>query len=86
MANIKSSKKRVLINERNRRRNKSVKTTVKTAMRKFREAAAAGDREKAVELERAATRELDKAAKKGVIHRNQAANKKSSMARQLNQL
>ncbi|NYH79744.1 small subunit ribosomal protein S20 [Actinopolyspora biskrensis] len=86
MANIKSSKKRVLINERNRRRNKSVKTTVKTAMRKFREAAAAGDKEKATELERAATRELDKATKKGVIHRNQAANKKSSMARQLNQL
>ncbi|PRW64149.1 30S ribosomal protein S20 [Actinopolyspora mortivallis] len=86
MANIKSSKKRILINERNRRRNKAVKTSVKSAMRKFREAAAAGDREKAAEMERAASRALDKAAKKGVIHRNQAANKKSSMARQLNQL
>ncbi|WP_019855050.1 30S ribosomal protein S20 [Actinopolyspora mortivallis] len=86
MANIKSSKKRILINERNRRRNKAVKTSVKSAMRRFREAAAAGDREKAAEMERAASRALDKAAKKGVIHRNQAANKKSSMARQLNQL
>ncbi|GAB3544664.1 small subunit ribosomal protein S20 [Actinopolyspora lacussalsi] len=86
MANIKSSKKRVLINERNRLRNKSVKTSMKTAMRRFREAAATGDKEKAAEMERAATRLVDKAAKKGVIHRNQAANKKSSMARQLNQL
>ena len=50
------------------------------------EAAAAGDKEKAIELQRAASRALDKAASKGVIHRNQAANKKSALARRVNQL
>ncbi len=86
MANIKSAAKRIRTNEENRRRNKSVKSSVKTAIRKFREAAATGDKDKALELQRAAARSLDKAASKGVIHKNQAANKKAAMARRTNQL
>jgi small subunit ribosomal protein S20 len=86
MANIKSQIKRIKTNEKARLRNKSVKSSVKTAIRKFREAAEAGDKEKAVELLRDASKKLDKAASKGVIHANQAANKKSAMAKRANSL
>ena len=86
MANIKSQIKRIRTNEAARQRNKAVKSSVKTAIRKFREAADAGDKDKAVELLRAAGRQLDKAASKGVIHINQAANKKSAMAKRANQI
>ncbi|MCI2416322.1 30S ribosomal protein S20 [Saccharopolyspora sp. K220] len=86
MANIKSQLKRIKTNEKNRLRNKAVKSSAKTAIRKFREAADAGEKEKAIELQRAASRALDKAASKGVIHKNQAANKKSALARRANQL
>ena len=81
MANIKSQIKRVKTNEKARQRNKAVKSSVKTAIRKFREAAESGDADKAAELQRAAARALDKAAAKGVIHKNQAANRKSSLAK-----
>lgn len=86
MANIKSQMKRIRTNEKARLRNKAVKSAVKTAIRKFREAAASGDKDKAVELARAASRALDKAASKSVIHANQAANKKSAIAQRANQL
>jgi small subunit ribosomal protein S20 len=86
MANIKSQIKRIKTNEKARLRNKSVKSSVKTAIRKFREAADAGEKDKAIELMRDAGRKLDKAASKGVIHANQAANKKSAMAKRANQL
>jgi small subunit ribosomal protein S20 len=86
MANIKSQIKRIKTNEAARQRNKSVKSSVKTAIRKFREAAEAGDKDKAAELLRAASRKLDKAASKGVLHPNQAANKKSAMAKVANGL
>ncbi|HWE91470.1 MAG TPA: 30S ribosomal protein S20 [Pseudonocardiaceae bacterium] len=86
MANIKSQIKRIRTNEQARQRNKSVKSAVKTAVRKFREAADAGDKDKAVTLLQEASRKLDKAASKGVIHPNQAANKKSSMAQRANAL
>jgi small subunit ribosomal protein S20 len=86
VANIKSQIKRIRTNERNRLRNKAVKSSVKTAIRKVREAAAAGDKDKAIELQRAAARALDKAASKGVIHKNQAANKKSALAKLVNNL
>lgn len=86
MANIKSQIKRIKTNEKARQRNQAVKSSVKTAIRKFREAAESGDKEKAVELQRAAGRKLDKAASKGVIHANQAANKKSAMAKRVNSL
>ncbi len=86
MANIKSQIKRIKTNEKARQRNKSVKSSVKTAIRKFREAAEAGEKDKAIELLRDASRKLDKAAGKGVIHANQAANKKAAMAKRANQL
>ena len=80
MANIKSQIKRIGTNEKARLRNKAVKSSLKTAVRHFREAADAGDTAKAQELMRSACRQLDKAASKGVIHRNQAANRKSALA------
>ncbi|HEY8371778.1 MAG TPA: 30S ribosomal protein S20 [Pseudonocardiaceae bacterium] len=86
MANIKSQIKRIKQNEKRRLRNKAVKSSVKTAIRKFREAAEAGDKEKALVLLREASRKLDKAASKGVIHANQAANKKSAMALRYNKM
>jgi small subunit ribosomal protein S20 len=86
VANIKSQQKRIKTNEAARLRNKAVKSNVKTAIRKVREAVAAGDKDKALELARAASRSLDKAASKGVIHPNQAANKKSAMAQRANAL
>jgi small subunit ribosomal protein S20 len=86
VANIKSQIKRIKQNEKRRLRNKSVKSSVKTAIRKFREAADAGDKDKAVILLRDASKKLDKAASKGIIHANQAANKKSAMAKRANQI
>ena len=86
MANIKSQKKRILTNERRRLRNKSVKSSLHTAIRAFRTAAAEGDKEKAAGLLVATGRKLDKAASKGVIHKNQAANKKSALAHAFNKL
>ncbi len=86
MANIKSQLKRIKTNEKARQRNKSVKSSLKTAVRRVREAADAGDREKATQLLADASRKLDKAAGKGVIHANQAANRKSAMARRANSL
>ena len=83
MANIKSKAKRILTNEAARQRNKTVKSALKTSIRKFREAAATGDKAKAVEQQQAAARALDKAASKGVIHKNQAANRKSAMAKKV---
>ena len=81
MANIKSQIKRNKQNEKAHERNKAVKSGLKTAVRKFREAAEAGDKDAALEAGRAATRQLDKAASKGVIHKNQAANRKSAISR-----
>jgi len=82
VANIKSQIKRNKQNEKRHERNKAVKTGLKTAVRKFREAVAAGDKESAALLAREATKKLDKAASKGVIHKNQAANRKSSISKQ----
>jgi small subunit ribosomal protein S20 len=79
VANIKSQIKRNRTNEKARERNKAVKSSLKTSIRKFREAVEAGDAEKAQELARQANRELDQAASRGVIHKNQAANRKSSI-------
>jgi small subunit ribosomal protein S20 len=81
VANIKSQIKRNRQNEAAHERNKSVKSALKSAIRRFREAADAGDADKARELARAANRKLDKAASAGVIHKNQAANKKSAISR-----
>ena len=81
MANIKSQIKRNKQNEKARERNKAVKSSLKTAVRKFREAAETGDKEAATTLGRDASKKLDKAVSKGVIHKNQAANRKSAIAK-----
>jgi small subunit ribosomal protein S20 len=86
VANIKSQIKRNRQNEKARLRNKSVKSSLKTAIRKFREAADAGDAELAGTALRDASRKLDKAVSKGVIHRNQAANRKSKIAKRYDAL
>ncbi len=86
MANIKSQIKRNKQNEKRRLRNKSVKSSLKTAIRKFNEAAQAGDAAAAETLLRDAARKLDKATSKGVIHKNQAANRKSAIAKRLSSL
>ena len=84
MANIKSQIKRNRENERARMRNKAVKSSLKTAVRKVREASDAGS-DDAATLLRNASRLLDKAVSKGVIHRNQAANRKSALAKRVGQ-
>ena len=81
MANIKSQIKRNRQTDKARERNKSVKSALKTSIRKFRDAADAGDTDQAQSLARTASRKLDKAVSAGVIHKNQAANKKSSIAK-----
>ncbi len=86
MANIKSQIKRIKTNEKARLRNKAVKSSLKTAIRRFREAAEAGDRDNASLHLRVASRALDKAVSKGVIHKNQAANKKSAMSQRASAL
>ena len=80
MANIKSQLKRIKTNRLATERNKAVKSELKTWIRKFREAAESGDADKAKDALKVASTKLDKAASKGVIHKNQAANKKSALA------
>ena len=79
MANIKSQIKRIKTNNNAHERNKAVKSSLRTASRRVREALAAGEVDRARELAREAGRKLDKAVSKGVIHKNQAANKKSAL-------
>ena len=81
MANIKSQLKRIKTNRVATERNKAVKSELKTWIRKFREAAETGDADKARDALKVASTKLDKAVSKGVIHKNQAANKKSAMAK-----
>jgi small subunit ribosomal protein S20 len=81
VANIKSQIKRNKQNEKARQRNQAVKSRLKTSVRKFRELAESGDKDAAVVAGRDAMKALDKAASKGVIHGNQAANRKSSIAK-----
>ena len=83
MANIKSQLKRIKTNEKARQRNVAVKSALKTAVRRFRTAADSGDAAAATTALQTASKALDKAASKGVIHRNQAANRKSGMAKRL---
>jgi small subunit ribosomal protein S20 len=86
VANIKSQIKRNKQNEKRRLRNKAVKSELKTEIRKFREAADTGDVDAAVAQLHVASRKLDKAVSKGVIHKNQAANRKSAIAKRANAL
>jgi small subunit ribosomal protein S20 len=86
VANIKSQLKRIKTNEKARLRNKSVKSELKTHVRRVREAVAAGDKDAAQAALSTASKKLDKAVSKGVIHANQAANRKSAIAKAVNSL
>ncbi|WP_213815176.1 30S ribosomal protein S20 [Glaciihabitans sp. dw_435] len=86
MANIKSQIKRIGTNKKAQDRNKAIKSQLKTAIRATREAIVAGDKEKAATALVFASKKLDKAASKGVIHKNQAANKKSAIAKAVSAL
>ena len=83
MANIKSQKKRIKTNEIARQRNVAVKSALKTSVRRFRTAADTGDKAAATVALQTAAKALDKAASKGVIHKNQAANRKSALAKKV---
>ncbi|MCG2622238.1 30S ribosomal protein S20 [Arthrobacter sp. I2-34] len=86
MANIKSQKKRILTNEKARQRNNSIKSELKTAIRAVNTAVGASDKDVAVQALAKAGRKLDKAVSKGVIHKNNAANRKSAIAKKVNAL
>ncbi|MDN3482069.1 30S ribosomal protein S20 [Arthrobacter sp. APC 3897] len=86
MANIKSQKKRILTNEKARMRNNSVKSELKTAIRSVDAAVKASDKDAAVAAVATASRKLDKAVSKGVIHKNNAANRKSAISKKVNAL
>ena len=84
MANIKSQKKRNITNEKSRMRNRAIKSELKTATRRVREAVEAEDGALAFAEAQKACRLMDKAVTKGVIHKNQAANRKSGLALKIN--
>jgi small subunit ribosomal protein S20 len=84
MANIKSQKKRIITNEKSRQRNRAIKSELKTATRRVKEAVEAGNGAEAYAAACAACRLMDKAASKGVIKKNQAANRKSGIMRLAN--
>jgi small subunit ribosomal protein S20 len=81
MANIKSQIKRIATNRKATERNRAVKSELKTVIRSAREAVATGDKAAASSAVATANRKLDKAVSKGVIHKNQAANRKSALAK-----
>ena len=86
MPNIKSSAKRDALSKAKHAKNKSEKSALKTAVKKFDAAVAQGDKEKAASTFKAAVKAMDRAAGKNLIHKNNAANKKSKMAGKLNAL
>ena len=86
MANIKSQIKRNKQNEKAHQRNRAVKSELRTHVRKFREAVETGDVAAATSALQVASRKLDKAVSKGIIHKNQAANRKSAIAKKLSEL
>lgn len=84
MANIKSQKKRIITNEKARLRNRAVKSELKTATKRVQTAIEAGKRDEAIAAAQDASRLLDRAASKGVLHKNQAANRKSGLMKAAN--
>ena len=86
MANIKSQKKRILTNEKARLRNNAVKSELKTAIRAVNTAVESTDKDAAAAALVAASRKLDKAVSKGVLHKNNAANRKSAISKKVNAL
>jgi len=83
MANIKSQIKRIGTNKKAQERNKAVRSELKTAVRITRDAITAGDKKKAAAALAVASKKLDKATSKGVVHENNAANRKSALAKQV---
>lgn len=86
MANIKSAKKRVLVTEKKTQQNKAIKSALKTQIKKFFAAIDAGDKAAATALYPETVSAIDSAASKGIIHKNNAANKKAKLAKRLNAL
>lgn len=86
MPNIKSAKKRVPVSKVNNERNKMAKSALKTTLKKFEAAVAEGNKEQADSAYTAAVKSIDQAVKKGIIHKNNAARKKSSIALKMNKL
>ena len=86
MPNIKSAKKRVLVSKDNNERNKMAKSALKTTLKKFEAAVAEGNKEQADSAYTAAVKSIDQAVKKGIIHKNNAARKKSSIDLKMNKL
>ena len=86
MPNIKSAKKRVLVSKVNNERNKMAKSALKTTLKKFEAAVAEGNKEQADSAYQAAVQSIDKAAGKGILHKNNAARKKSSITLKMNEL
>jgi small subunit ribosomal protein S20 len=86
MANIKSQIKRIETNRKAEARNRAVRTELKSAVKAVREASATGDKKTAEAALKNANRKLDKAVSKGVLHKNQAANRKSSIAKKVSSL
>lgn len=84
MANIKSQKKRIKTNEKARLRNRTVRSEIKTETKKVDAAIEAGDRDAAIEAAQTVCRLLDRAVTKGVLHKNQAANRKSGIMKSAN--
>lgn len=86
LPNIKSAKKRVLVNKKKAVENKAAKSALKTQMKKFDAAVVEGNRNEADTEYKAAVKAVDQAAARGLLHKNAAANRKSSMTLKLNQL
>ena len=86
MANIKSAKKRILVNQAKALQNQMVKSQLKTAIKKFNLAVEAGDKEKASELYRLAVKKLDQAVAHGILHKNNAAHKQSQFTVKFNKM
>ncbi len=86
MANIKSAKKRILVNQKKALQNQMVKSQLKTVIKKFNAAVEAGDKAVATDLYRLACKKTDQAVASGILHKNNAAHKKSSFAKKYNTL
>ena len=86
MPNIKSAKKRVLLTKMQNEKNKAAKSVLKTVLKKFDAALAEGNREQADSAYKAAVKTIDESVKKGILHKNNAARKKSNITRKLNKL
>ena len=84
MANIKSAKKRILVNQKKALQNQMVKSQLKTVIKKFNAAVEAGDKAVATDLYRLACKKTDQAVSAGILHKNNAAHKKSQLVNKLN--